>query len=45
MNDLKTLNRSKRLTSLSDKYSWERYESPYSSSYGLNSTSTDLLEG
>ena len=24
----------------SDKYSWERYEPPYPSSYGLNSTTS-----
>ena len=45
-------NRSKRvrtpvvlLRSLSDKYPWERCESPYPPSYGLNSTTTVLLEG
>ena len=32
------------LRSLSDKYSWERYEPPYPSSYGLNSISVVLLE-
>ena len=31
------------LRSLSGKYPWERYEPPYSLSYGLNSTSTVLL--
>ena len=31
--------------SLSDKYPWERYEPPYPPSYGLNSTTSDLLEG
>ena len=43
-------NRSKRvqtpvalLRSLSDKYLWERYEPPYSPSYGLNSTTAVLL--
>ena len=43
-------NRSKRvrtpvalLHSLSGKYPWERYEPPYPSSYGLNSTATVLL--
>ena len=30
---------------LSDKYPWERYEPPYPPSYGLNSTTTVLLEG
>ena len=29
--------------SLSGKYHWERYERPYPPSYGLNSTTTDLL--
>ena len=45
-------NRSKRvrtqvalLRSLSDKYSWERYEPPYPPSYGLNSIIAVLLEG
>ena len=45
-------NRSKRvripvalLCSLSGKYPWERYEPPYPPSYGLNSTTTVLLEG
>ena len=33
------------LHSLSDKYSWERYEPSYPPSYGLNSTTTVLLEG
>ena len=33
------------LQSLSDKYPWERYEPPYPPSYGLNSTTTALLEG
>ena len=35
------------LRSLSNKYSWERYETPYSPSYvlGLNSTTNVLLEG
>ena len=33
------------LLSLSDKYPWERYEPTYSPSYGLNSTTTVLLEG
>ncbi len=32
------------LRSLSGKYPWERYEHPYPSSYGLNSTTTVLLE-
>ena len=43
-------NRSKRfrtpvalLRSLSGKYPWERYETPYPPSYGLNSTTTVLL--
>ena len=27
---------------LSDKYPWERYESPYSPNYGLNSATTVL---
>ena len=31
------------LRSLSGKYPWERYEPPYPSSYGLNSTTTVLL--
>ena len=31
------------LRSLSVKYPWERYEPPYPSSYGLNSTTTVLL--
>ena len=31
------------LRSLSGKYSWERYEPPYPSSYGLNSATTVLL--
>ena len=31
------------LRSLSDKYLWERYEPPYPSSFGLNSTTTVLL--
>ena len=31
------------LRSLSGKYPWERYESPYPPSYGLNSTTTVLL--
>ena len=31
------------LRSLSGKYAWERYESPYPPSYGLNSTTTVLL--
>ena len=31
------------LHSLSDKYPWERYEPPYPSSYGLNSSTTVLL--
>ena len=31
------------LQSLSGKYPWERYEPPYTSSYGLNSTTTVLL--
>ena len=29
--------------SLSDKYSWESFETPYSLSYGLNSTNFILL--
>ena len=33
------------LHSLLDKYPWERYEAPYSPSYGLNSTTTVLLKG
>ena len=33
------------LHSLSGKYPWERYEPPYPPSYGLNSTTTVLLEG
>ena len=33
------------LYSLSDKYVWERYKPPYSSSYGLGSTITVLQEG
>ena len=44
--------RSKRLripvalgSSLSDKYPQEKYEPPYPPSYGLNSTTTVLLEG
>ena len=44
-------NRSKRvripvalLDCLSDKYPWESYEPPYPPSYGLDSTTTDLLE-
>ena len=43
-------NRSKRvstsiapLRSISGKYPWERYESPYPPHYGLNSTATVLL--
>ena len=32
------------LRSLSDKYPWERYEPPYPPSYGLNTTTTVLLE-
>ena len=32
------------LRSLSGKYPWERYEPPYPPSYGLNSTTTVLLE-
>ena len=31
------------LHSLSDKYPWERYETPYPPSYGLNSKCTVLL--
>ena len=31
------------LRSLSGKYPWERYESPYPPSYGLNSITTVLL--
>ena len=31
------------LRSLSDKYSWERYEPTYPPNYGLNSTTTVLL--
>ena len=31
------------LRSLSGKYSWERYEPPYHSNYGLNNTPTVLL--
>ena len=31
------------LRSLSGKYLWERYEPPYPPSYGLNSTTTNLL--
>ena len=31
------------LRSLSGKYPWERYEPPYPTSYGLNSTTTVLL--
>ena len=31
------------LRTLSGKYPWERYEPPYPSSYGLNSTTTVLL--
>ena len=31
------------LHSLSGKYPWEKYESPYPPSYGLNSTTTVLL--
>ena len=33
----------KIIRSLSGKYPWERYEPPYSRSYGLNSTTTVLL--
>ena len=33
------------LCSLSDKYHWKRYEPPYSPTFGLNSTTTFLLEG
>ena len=33
------------LCSLSDSYPGERYEPPYPSNYGLNSTSTVLLQG
>ena len=33
------------LRSLSDKYTWEKYEPSYLPSYGLNSTNTVLLEG
>ena len=33
------------LRSLFDKYRWERYEAPYPPHYGLNSTTTVLLEG
>ena len=29
---------------LSDKYTWERHEPPYPSSYGLNNTTSVLLE-
>ena len=36
---------SRFLRSLSDKYLWERHELPYSSSHGLNSTTTVILEG
>ena len=32
------------LHSLSDKYPWERYEPPYLSSCGLNSTNTVLVQ-
>ena len=32
------------LHSLLDKYPWERYETSYPPSYGLNSTTTVLLE-
>ena len=31
------------LRSLSDKYPWERYETPYPPSYWLNSTTAVLL--
>ena len=34
-----------RLRSLSDKYHWKKYEPPYLPGYGLNSTTTILLEG
>ena len=30
---------------LSDKYSWERHELPYSPIYGLNSIAAVLLKG
>ena len=33
------------LHSLSNKYPWEKYESPYPPIYGLNSTTTVLLKG
>ena len=33
------------LHSLTGTYPWERYEPPYPPSYGLNSTTTVLLEG
>ena len=32
------------LRSLSHKYLWERYEHPFLPSYGINSTTTVLLE-
>ena len=35
---------SRTITSLSDKYPWERYKHSYTPSYGLNSTTTVLLE-
>ena len=38
------LNKETKPCSLSGKYPWERYETPYPPSYGLNSTTT-VLQG